>query len=168
MQKTKKEASHTSKGTKKPIKWEKLKKEYIDGASLRSLSRKYNVAVSTISDHAKRDNWTVQKEMISNKVEQKTVDKKYEFEKAFLEALYELTTKTMDGIKATGKKDSKSLKEYSSILKDLRDIGVYRSKLDLKEQKARIEKLQKESTKEVVEDKAIEVSFYDAIEDYTQ
>lgn len=168
MQKTKKEASHTSKGGKKPIKWEKLKKEYIDGASLRSLSRKYNVAVSTISTRSTKENWAVQKEIILNKVEQKTVDKKAEFEKTFIEALYELTTKTMEGIKATGKKDSKSLKEYSSILKDLRDIGVYRSKLDLKEQKARIEKLEKDSAKEVIEDKKIEVSFYDAIEEYTQ
>ena len=48
-------------------------------------------------------------------------------------------------------RNSKALKEYSSILKDLKDIGVYRTDLDLKEQNARIEKLRKEAKEEEAE-----------------
>lgn len=171
MQKKNTEASHTSTG-RKPINWTKIKSEYCRGASITALSKTYNVAKSTISVRCKKENWQVSREKRTNRIEQKVerqiIAKKSEYEQAFLEALFELTVKTMDGIKCCAKKNSKSLKEYSSILKDLRDIGVYRSNLDLKEQKARIEKLMKESTKDTIEDKAIEVSFYDAIEEYTQ
>ena len=171
MQKKKTEASHTSSG-RKPINWTKIKSDYCRGESITSLSKTYNVAKSTISVRANKEKWLVAREKRTNRIEQKVekniIAKKSEYEQAFLEALLELTVKTMDGIKACAKKNSKSLKEYSSILKDLRDIGVYRSNLDLQEQKARIEKLQKESAKDAIEDKTIEVSFYDAIEEYTQ
>ena len=171
MQKNNTEASHTSQA-RKPINWTKIKSEYCRGSSITALSKTYNVAKSTISVRAKKEKWQISREKRTNRIEQKVerniIAKKSEYEQAFLEALFELTTKTMEGIKCCAKKNSKSLKEYSSILKDLRDIGVYRSNLDLKEQKARIEKLMKESTKDTIEDKAIEVSFYDAIEEYTQ
>jgi len=151
MQKKNTEASHTSQ-VRKPINWTKIKSEYCRGASITALSKKYNVAKSTISVRCNKEQWLASREKRTNRIEQKVerqiIAKKSEYEQAFLEALYELTTKTMEGIKSCAKKNSKSLKEYSSILKDLRDIGVYRSNLDLKEQKARIERLMKDTEKE--------------------
>lgn len=41
--------------------------------------------------------------------------------------------------------DSQSLKHFTSALKDLKDIKGFKSDLDLKEQEARIAKLQKEA-----------------------
>ena len=44
--------------------------------------------------------------------------------------------------------DRAGLKQLSAILKDLREIGIFRSELDKKEQEARIKKLQKEAEEE--------------------
>ncbi|MBO7357200.1 MAG: hypothetical protein J6U37_01565 [Lachnospiraceae bacterium] len=171
MQTNKQEVSHTSTG-RKPINWKKIKSEYYKGSSMTSLSETYHVSKSTISVRAKKEKWQEGREKRNKKIEQNVekeiIAKKTEYEQAFLSALFELTTKTMEGIKCCAKKDSKSLRNYASILKDLRDIGVYRSNLDVEEQKARIEKLQKDSTKEVTDDKTIEVSFYDVIDEFQQ
>lgn len=54
--------------------------------------------------------------------------------------------------------DRAGLKQLSSVLKDLREIGIFRSELDKKEQEARIKKLQKDASEEEV-DTTITVTF---------
>ncbi len=44
--------------------------------------------------------------------------------------------------------DRAGLRQLSAVLKDLREIGIFRSELDKKEQEARINKLQKDTEKE--------------------
>lgn len=155
MQKTDTGVSHTPKRKKKQHPWAKIKKEFIEGASMRSLATKYELSVSTISERASKENWKKVKEQIVKKTEQKIIEKnserQSEINMAYSDAATELLKKTLSGISVCGMRNSKALKEYSSILKDLKDIGVYRTDLDLKEQNARIEKLRKEAKEEEAE-----------------
>lgn len=61
--------------------------------------------------------------------------------------------------------DRAGLKQLSAVLRDLREIGIFRSELDKKEQEARINKLRKDAEEEQT-DKTIHVVFEDGIEEY--
>lgn len=152
MQKIETGDSHTPKRRRQKHPWAKIKKEYMEGASMRSLAKKYGASQSTISERAKKENWKKLKEQIKAKTDQKLIEKnserQSEINMAYSDAATELLKKTLSGISVCGMRNSKALKEYSSILKDLKDIGVYRTDLDLKEQNARIEKLRKEAKEE--------------------
>ena len=118
---------------------------------MRSLANKYHLSVSTVSARAAKEKWKEAAQKITDKTEQKLIEKnasqKALIKEAYSEAVLELITKTRDGLMLCSKKNSKSLKEYASILKDLKDIGIYRTTLDLKEQKAKIEKLREKDDK---------------------
>lgn len=58
--------------------------------------------------------------------------------------LAEVTRSSEDFSKKKVAIDRAGLKQLSAVLKDLREIGIFRSELDKKEQEARIEKLRKD------------------------
>ena len=61
--------------------------------------------------------------------------------------------------------DRAGLKQLSAVLKDLREIGIFRSELDKKEQEARISKLRKDAEEEQ-KDTTITVTFEGEMGDY--
>lgn len=61
--------------------------------------------------------------------------------------------------------DRAGLRQLSAVLKDLREIGIFRSELDKREQEARIKKLQKESEEEN-KDTTINVVFEGDMDEY--
>ena len=61
--------------------------------------------------------------------------------------------------------DRAGLKQLSAVLKDLREIGIFRSELDKKEQEARINKLRKDAEEES-KDNTITVVFEGDMEEY--
>jgi hypothetical protein len=63
--------------------------------------------------------------------------------------------------------DRAGLKQLSAVLRDLREIGIFRSELDKKEQEARINKLRKDAEEEGT-DTTITVTFEGSIEDYAK
>lgn len=72
--------------------------------------------------------------------------------------LCEVTRSTEDFTKKKVAIDRSGLKQLSAVLRDLREIGIFRSVLDQKEQEARINKLRKDAEEEQV-DTVIEVTF---------
>ena len=76
------------------------------------------------------------------------------------------TTKTSEDY--TKKKvaiDRAGLKQLSAVLRDLREIGIFRSELDKKEQEARINKLRKDAEEES-KDISINISFEEGMDEY--
>ena len=61
--------------------------------------------------------------------------------------------------------DRAGLKQLSAVLRDLREIGIFRSELDKKEQEARINKLRKDAEEEQT-DQTIHVVFEDNMDEY--
>jgi hypothetical protein len=61
--------------------------------------------------------------------------------------------------------DRAGLKQLSAVLRDLREIGIFRSELDKKEQEARINKLRKDAEEEKT-DQTITVVFENNMDEY--
>lgn len=61
--------------------------------------------------------------------------------------------------------DRAGLRQLSAVLKDLKEIGIFRSELDRREQEARINKLRKDAEDEQTDD-TIEVTFGEDVEGY--
>lgn len=129
--------------------WAKIKAEYIaGGTSYRKLAEKYNVSFTTLTRTAQREDWIGLRKQaediattnIVNVVSKKNskIDEKY----------FNLVDKLLDKAEAvidnTKLWQISSVKEMANALKYIKDCKGIKSEIDLKEQQARIDKLQKE------------------------
>ena len=130
--------------------WEKVKAEYIaGGTSYRKLAEKYGVSFSTLKDIAIREKWTDLKEQARNKANTNLVNSIGRNSAKRSVKINDVADKLLDKINNTLELievlDSQSIKHFTSALKDIRDIKGIKSDIDLKEQEARIAKLQKDA-----------------------
>lgn len=127
--------------------WNKIRKDYIAGkGSYRELAKKYKVPLKTLSRRGKDDGWPELRKQSGHKAATKTVDTlavaNGKVDTSLQDAAVALIGKAMEGIQATEATNAKSLKAYSGLLRDLKE--VLRSDLDAQEQEARIAKLRAE------------------------
>nr|DAD89864.1 MAG TPA: hypothetical protein [Myoviridae sp. ctsip2] len=59
----------------KPIHWNKIKAEYLQGAFPRELAKKFGITAKQISDKANSEKWVQQKAQISEKVRENVEEK---------------------------------------------------------------------------------------------
>lgn len=129
--------------------WSKLKREYIaGGTSYRKLAEKYGVSFSTLRKVAAKEGWTELRDKARAKADTKiinTVSSK-EARKAnkIIDVADRLLNKIITTIDAMDVIDSQSIKHFTSALKDLKDIKGFKTAADMREQEARIAKLEKE------------------------
>lgn len=141
--------------------WKKVKAEYIaGGTSYRELAEKYGVSFSTLKEIARREKWTDLKEKARQKADTKFADlmgeKQANRSAKILDVADMLLDKISNTLRMMDAVDSQSIKHFTSALKDIRDIKGIKSDVDLREQEARIAKLQREA--EVDTDKNSSVS----------
>lgn len=140
--------------------WKKIKAEYIaGGTTYRALAKKHGVSFTTLQRTAKKEGWITLRRQADDKTTAIMVDKvssKNANTGLKINAVADkLLIKLSETIDATEVLDGQTLKQFTSALKDLRDIKGEKSLLDLREQEARIAKLQKDA---VVEDKSTEIT----------
>ena len=143
--------------------WKRIKAEYIaGGTSYRKLAEKYNVPRTTLERKAKDERWAELRRQAEGKAEAKIVDavSEKEAQKAVdiidvADKLLEKISELMDAVPL----DTQSMKHLTSALKDLKEIKGYKSAADMKEQEARIKKLQREAEKEDDTTSEIEIVF---------
>ena len=145
------------------LSWKRIKAEYIaGGTTLRELSEKYKVSYSTIQKKSMEEKWGDLRKKSRRKVEEKIIDSvsSKEAEKAvnIIDVADKLLSKITENIDVLIT-DTQSIKHLTSALKDLKDIKGYKSEADMREQEARIRKLQKEAEKEDDTVNEIEVVF---------
>ncbi len=114
----------------------KAKKEYIKGGiSYEKLAKKYGIPLSTVKRTAKREEWTSLKAQAEAKASLKIVDAVAENEALGMDKVFKaanvLLDKLIEAVTADGETDAdgvkltidaKSLKQFTSALKDLKDI----------------------------------------------
>ena len=142
--------------------WNKIRKDYIAGkGSYRELAEKYKVPIKTLSRRGKSEGWPELRKQSGHKAATKTVDTIAEANGdvgvQLQGAAVALIEKAMEGIQAIDAENAKALKAYSGVLRDIKEVLDMRSKLDLDEQAARIEKLRREA-QAAQEDQTREVS----------
>ena len=154
------------------VDWKLIKAEYIaGGTSYRKLAEKYDVKLSALRNVAEKEKWVELRTQaqhktntkIVDKVSKKNADKAVKIDKVADKLLNKIST-MIDTVH-----DTQGIKHISSALKDIKEIKGYKSAMDLKEQEARIAKLQKEAEK--VDDSdvtEIEVTFKAGEEEWNE
>lgn len=142
--------------------WNGIRAEYIAGScTYRELAEKYGVSFRTLGARAKREGWASLRRQACDKHVTAAIDTVSEAGREvgtqMQAAAVALIGKAMEGIQAIDAENAKALKAYSGVLRDIKEVLDMRSKLDLEEQAARIEKLRREA-QEAREDKVREVS----------
>ena len=136
--------------------WKRIKAEYVaGGTSYRKLAEKYKVSLTTLQRIAKKENWIGLRQQAEDKADTKIVDSVSEKNANRASKIIDVADKLLDKISKTVDSmdviDSQSLKHFTSALKDLKEIKGFKSDLDLKEQEARIAKLQREAEEDTTD-----------------
>lgn len=151
--------------------WNAMRTEYIssDNSSYRQLEAKYGVSFNKIRRRSLDEDWQGKREEFKSNRANKSLELVADYQaeqcaKAFMVAgkLLDKVSEAVDKVLAI---DTESIKRLTGALKDLKEIGVFRSDMDKLEQQARIKKLQKEAEEEQT-DATITVQFASDIEEY--
>ena len=155
--------------------WEQIKNEYITtGISIRGIQKKYGIPFNRVRDKAEKEGWNAEREELNQKINQKSLDlvvdiKANECARAFRIAskVLDKLEEVVDNLDPKEFEVEKRLRSITASIKDLKEIGVFRSELDKAEQEARIKKLQKDAEDEEV-DKTITVVFEQDMDNYAE
>ena len=138
--------------------WTAIRKEYItdESSSYRKLAKKYGVSYTSIGERARQEGWAEERERYLTKTLSKTLNamssaqaKRATRLQTVADKLLDKIEKAVDNFEMTDLlMDKQALKQITGALKDIKDIQMIRSDADLREQEARIAKLQKESASE--------------------
>ena len=153
--------------------WNIIKAEYVaGGTSYRKLAEKYNVSFTTLQRIAKKENWIGLRQQAEDKTETKIVNSISTKNAKKAEKIIYIADKLLDKISSTIDKmdviDSQSIKHFTSALKDLKEIKGFKSDADMREQEARIKKLQKDAEKEDDTVNEIEIVFNAGPEEWNE
>ena len=153
--------------------WKAIKAEYIrGGTSYRKLCAKYGVSFSSLRGIAGKEKWTELREQAQHRSNTKLIEKVSDESSGKGTKIIDVANKLLDRLSQTIDMmdviDTQSLKHITSALKDLKDIKGYKSAIDLKEQEARIAKLEKEAQANTNQDNEIIVTIEGGLNDYSK
>ena len=133
--------------------WNRIKAEYIaGGTSYRKLAEKYGVPRTTLERKAKEEKWTELRRQAEGKAEAKIVnaisEKSAKIDDKYFRLVDKLMQKAEETIEQTPVWSVNALKEMATALKYLKECKGVKSEADIREQEARIAKLQKDAQEE--------------------
>lgn len=141
--------------------WNKIKAEYIaGGTSYRKLAEKYGISRSKLQARATKEKWVDLQSQTQAKTESKIVDSISDQESKKATNIIDVADKLLEKIYEMLDADvtnAQSIKSLTSALKDLKEVKGFKSEADIREQEARIAKLQKEAEADDKEDNEIKV-----------
>lgn len=132
--------------------WQEIKAEYIaGGTSYRKLAEKYGVSFTTLTRTAQRENWVGLRQQAEDEATTKIVnvvsENNAKIDDKYFRLVDKLFTKAEEVIDKTPIWQVNSIKEMATALKYLKECKGVKSEADMREQEARIKKLQKEAEK---------------------
>lgn len=146
------------------VDWTKIKAEYIaGGTSYRKLAEKYGVARTTLERKAKEEKWTELRRQADGRAEAKIVNdisrQNAKIDETYFRCVDKLMKKAEELIETTQIWQPTMLKEMATTMKYLKECKGVKSEADMREQEARIAKLQREAEKEDDTVNEIEIVF---------
>ena len=133
--------------------WKAIKTEYITGnISYRKLAEKHGISFSTLRHRAIEEQWYKQKEQNCNRVVTRSIEKVVERESTnlaktdekYFRILDKLFDKAEELVVNTKVWQPNSLKDMATTMKYLKECKSIKSDADIREQEARIKKLEAE------------------------
>lgn len=130
--------------------WNKIKAEYIvGGTSYRKLCEKYGLKLSELRNVAERENWVELKARAQHKINTKLVNavstQNARIDDKYFRLVDMLLDKAEELILTTPIWQPTGLKELATTMKYLKECKGVKSEADMREQEARIAKLQREA-----------------------
>jgi hypothetical protein len=155
------------------VDWKKIKAEYVaGGVSYRELCEKHGVSESNMRKRAAKEQWTELRNSVDTKNEQLLVDKIAGETVSIDEKYYKLVDKLMSKAEKVIEDmpiwQPSNLKEMATALKYLKECKGVKSDLDIKEQKARIAKLEKEAAEQTNETQSVIVRLEGDVEKWSK
>lgn len=152
--------------------WNKIKAEYIaGGTSYRKLAEKYGVTLAALRGIAEREKWVDLKAQAQHKTNTKLVncvsDKNAKIDDKYFRLVDMLMDKAENLIVTTPIWQPQMLKDLATTMKYLKECKGVKSEADMREQEARIAKLQKEAQEET-KDNEIRIIIGDDAEEYSK
>ena len=150
--------------------WNAMRTEYIssDNSSYRQLEKNYGVSFNKIRKRSLEEDWQGKREEFKTNRANKSLDLVAEYQASECAKAFKVASKLLEKIEkavdAIEDADTGAIKQLTGAIKDLKEIGVFRSDMDRLEQQARINKLRKDAEEEQV-DKSITVRF-ESLDDY--
>ena len=139
--------------------------------SYRELAKKYNVPFGTLRKVAAKEQWAQLRTQVRTKADTKIVDIVSDKEANKANKIIDVADKLLDKIYEMLDADvynTQSIKNLTSALKDLKEIKGFKSAADMREQEARIAKLQKEAETDDKESNEIKVIIEGSLEKYSE
>jgi len=138
--------------------WKKIEAEYITtDTSYRKLADKYGVDQATVARKAKKEDWVSKRQHHADETQAKilTADtqKKVDRVGRLMTVADKLLKKVELAVDQEGPISAGAIKNLSDALKNIRETQMIRSEQDIREQEARITKLQREAEKDKDDDK---------------
>ena len=151
--------------------WKKLKAEYVaGGTSYRKLADKYGVPFGTLRKVAAKEKWTDLRSKAVAKADTKIIESVSTKEADKANKILDVADKLIDRIaELIDHVDNPTgIRDITTALKNIKDIKGIKSDVDLREQEARIAKLQKEAESEEKENNEIKVVIEGSLEKYSK
>ena len=155
------------------VDWKKIKAEYIaGGVSYRELCEKYGVSESSMRKKAAKEQWTELRNTVDTKNEQKLVERLSEetvnIDEKYFKLVDKLMSKAEQVIEDMPIWQPTNLKEMATALKYLKECKGVKSDLDIKEQNARIAKLEREANEQKTETQSVIVHLEGDVEKWSK
>lgn len=154
--------------------WQKIKTEYITtNTSYRKLAEKYGLHRNAIANKAKQENWVSQKCVFGDMVVTEAVSKACDTKSDRAANLISVADKLLAKVQSLLDSDedilidTQSLKHLSGVLKDIKDIQMIKSDIDIREQEARIKNLEKQAESDETT-KDIKVTIVGELDEYSK
>lgn len=152
--------------------WKRIKAEYIaGGTSYRKLSEKYGVSFNTLKTHAVEEQWYKLRQQKDKKTTTKVIEnlseKESKIDDTYFRCVDKLMKKAEELIETTPIWQPQMLKDLATTMKYLKECKGVKSEADMREQEARIAKLQKEAQEET-KDNEIRIIIGDDAEEYSK
>lgn len=151
--------------------WKRIKAEYIaGGTSYRKLAEKYGVSFNTLKTRAKEEQWYELRQQKDHKTTTKVIenlsDKESKIDDTYFRCVDKLMRKAEELIETTPIWQPQMLKDMATTMKYLKECKGVKSEADIREQEARIAKLQKEAMEEA-KDNEIQIIIGAEAEEYS-
>jgi uncharacterized membrane protein YhiD involved in acid resistance len=156
------------------VDWKRIKAEYIAGnTSYRKLAEKHGVSFNTLKDRAVAEQWYKLRQQNHDKTTTEIVeainDKDVQRAVDIVDIADKLLKKISDFVDAIPldlMASSQAMKQLTSSLKDIKEIKGIKSEADMREQEARIAKLEREIAGDGESNKTVTVNLVGDLSKY--
>lgn len=152
--------------------WKRIKAEYIaGGTSYRKLCTKYGVPRTNLERKAKEEKWAELRRQAEGRAEAKIVDaisrQNAKVDDTYFRIVDKLMKKAEELVDNTPIWQPTNLKEMAATMKYLKECKGVKSDADIREQEARIKKLEKEIEAEA-KDNGVTIVIAPDVEEYSK